>query len=54
MKTKVEIGCLARTTYLKRTFSKPDTTNWIYKLQGIRKLVNDTIPSYETDDSRDR
>ena len=37
VKTKFEANNLVRTTDLKKTFSKGDTTNWSYKLYKITK-----------------
>ena len=41
---------LFRRADLRRTFSKGDTTNWSYKLYEITEVINDTIPSYRTDE----
>ena len=46
---KFQINDLLRTADLKKTFSKSDTTNWSYKLYKITETINDTIPSYKTD-----
>ena len=48
-KPKYEIGDLVRTTGLKKTFLKGDTTNWSYKLYKITEIINDTMPSYRLD-----
>ena len=48
-KPKNEIGDLIRTTDLKKTFSKGDTTNWSEKLYKITEFINDTNPSYHID-----
>ena len=49
IETKFQVNDLVRTAYLKRIFSKGDTTNWSYKLYKITQIVNDTIPSYKID-----
>ena len=54
IKPKYEIGDLVRTAYLKKTFSKGDTTNWSYKLYKITEIINDTIPSYRLDNLKER
>ena len=54
IKPKYEIGDLARTADLKRTFSKGDATNWSYKLYKITEKINDTIPSYHIDNLKER
>ena len=48
-KNQKKIHDLIRTAYLKRTFSKGDSTNWMYKLSKITKFVNDTTPSDRLD-----
>ena len=47
IKPKFQINDLVRTTDIKKTFSKGDTTNWSYKLYKITKIINDTIPAYK-------
>ena len=42
---KFQIIDLVRTTDLKKTFPKGDTTNWFYKLYKITEIINDTIPT---------
>ena len=54
IKPKYEIGDLVRTAYLKKTFSKSDTTNWSYKLYKITEIIDDTIPSYKIDNLKER
>ena len=54
IKPKYEIGNLFRTTDLKKTFSKGDTTNWSYKLYKITEIIKDTIPSYKIDNLPER
>ena len=54
VKPKYEIGDLVRTAYLKKTFSKGDTTNWSYKLYKIKEIINDTMPSYKIDNLSER
>ena len=54
VKPKYEIGDLVRTTDLKKTFSKGDTTNWSYNLYKITEIINDTIPSYHIDNLTER
>ena len=46
IKPKFQINDIVRTTDLKKTFSKGDTTNWSYKLCKITEIINDIIPSY--------
>ena len=48
IKPKFQVNDLVRTTDLKETLSKSDTTNWSYKLYKNTE-INDTIPSYKTD-----
>ena len=50
VKPKFQINDLVRTTDLKKTFSKGDTTNWSYNLFKITEIIKDTIPSYKIDD----
>ena len=45
IKPKFQVNDVVRTTDLKKTFSKSDTTNWFYKLYRITDIVNDTILS---------
>ena len=54
IKPKYKIGDLVRTTDLKKTFSKGDTTNWSYKLYKITEIIKDTIPSYKIDNLKER
>ena len=54
VKPKFQINDLVRTSDLKRTFSKGDTTNWSYKLYKITEIINDTIPSYKIDNLKKR
>ena len=54
VKPKFQINDLVRTADLKKTFSKGDTTNWSYKLYKITKIINDTKPSYKTDNLKER
>ena len=54
VKPKYEIGDLVRTADLKKTFSKGDTTSWSYKLYEITEIINYTIPSYHTDNLKER
>ena len=44
---KFKVNDLVRTTDIKKTFSKGDTTNWSYKLYKISENIIDTIPSYK-------
>ena len=53
-KTKFQIDALVRTTDMKETFSKGDTTNWSHKLHKITEIINDTIPSYHLDNLPER
>ena len=54
IKPRHEIGGLVRTTDLKKTFSKSDTTSWSYKLYKNKDMINDTIPSYRIDKLKER
>ena len=47
IKPKFQVDDLVRTAYLKRTFSKGNTTNWSHKLYKITQIVIDTMPSYK-------
>ena len=49
IKPKFQVNYLVRTAFLKKTFSKSDTTNWSYNLYKFTQIVNDTIPSYKID-----
>ena len=51
---KFQINNLVRTSYLKRTFSNGDKTNWSYKLYEITEIINDTIPTYHIDNLPER
>ena len=51
---KFQINDVVRTTDLKKTFSKGDTTNWSYKLYEISEIINDTIPAYRIDNLPER
>ena len=54
IKPKFQINDLVRVADLKRMFSKGDTTNWSYKLYKITEIINDTIPSYHSDNLPER
>ena len=54
LKAKYEIGDLIRTADIKKMFSKPDTTNWSYKLYKITEMINDTIPAYKINNLSER
>ena len=49
IKPKFQLNDLVRTSDLKKTFSKGDTTNWSCKLYKTTQSVTDTIPSYHID-----
>ena len=51
---KFKVNDLVRAAYLKKTFSRGDTTNWSYKLYKITETINDTIPSYKIDNLPER
>ena len=51
---KFQINDLVREADLKKTFSKSDTTNGSYKLYKITEITNDTIPSYNIDNLKER
>ena len=46
---KFELGQLVRTADIKGTFSKVDSTNWLYEIYTITEVIHNTIPSYRTD-----
>ena len=54
IKPKFQINDLVRTTDLKKTFSKGDTTDWGYKLYKITEIVKDTVPAYKIDKLKER
>ena len=54
VKQKFQINDLVRTSVLKKTFSKGDTTNWSYNLYKITEIFNDTIPSYRSNNLPER
>ena len=54
IKPKYEKGDLVSTTDLKKMFSKPEMTNWSYKMYKITENNDDTIPSYRTDNLQER
>ena len=54
IKPKFQINDLVRTADLKKTFSKSDMTNWSYNLYKLTEIVNDTIPSYKTNNLPER
>ena len=54
IKPKYEIGDLARTADLKKTFSQGNTTNWSYKLYKITEIIKVTIPVYKIDSLPER
>ena len=50
-----KVNDLVRTADQKKTFSKSDTSNWIYNLYKIiTENINDTIPSYRIDNLPER
>ena len=51
---KFQINDLVRTADSKKTFSKPDTNNWSYKLYKITEIIIDTIPSYKINNLPER
>ena len=54
IKPKFQLNDLVRTTDLRKTFSKGDTTNWSYKLYKITEIIKDTIPGYKIDNLKER
>ena len=52
IKPKYKIHNLVRTADLKKTFSESATTNWLYILNEVIEILNDTIPSYHIDNLR--
>ena len=54
IKPKFQMNDLVRTSDLRKTFSKSDTTNWSYKLYKITEIIKDTIPSYRLDNLPER
>ena len=53
-KPKFQVNDFVRVAYLKKTFSKGDTTRIYYKLYKSSKIINDTIPSYCIDNLPER
>ena len=51
---KFQINNLVRRADSRKTFSKGDTTNWSYKLYKTTEIINDTIPSYKSDNLKER
>ena len=49
VKPKFQANKFVKTTDLRKTFSKGDTTNWSCKLYKITEKIIDTIPSYKID-----
>ena len=39
---------------MKRLFSKADSTNWSYVLYKITEVIDDTIPSYKSNNYPER
>ena len=54
MKLRHQNGDFFGTSGLNETFSKGDTTNWSFILYKITQIVNDTIPNYPIDESKER
>ena len=54
IKPKFQLKEFVRVAYLKKTFSKGDTTKWSYKLNKITELIIDTIPSCRLDNLPER
>ena len=44
--SKFQLNDFVRTTDLKKTFSKFNTSNWSYKLYKVTEIIVDTIPSF--------
>ena len=53
-KPKFQVNDLVRTSDLKETFSKSDTTKQSSNLYKIIEIINDTVPNYKIDDSKER
>ena len=51
---KFQVNDLNRVANLRKTISKGDTTNWLYKLYKIKEIFNDTVPSYRLDNLPER
>ena len=54
LEPRFQINDVVRTADLKKAFSKEDTTNWSYKMYKISEIINDTIPSCEIDNLKER
>ena len=48
-KPNFKLGQLVRTAYIKRVFSKGDSSNWSNQLCTIIEVIHDTIPRYRID-----
>ena len=51
---KIQVNHLVRTTDLKRTFSKGNTTYSSYKMHEIKEIFNETKPNYKIVNSKER
>ena len=54
IKPKNKTGDLVRTAELKKTFSKGDTTNWLYNLYKDTEIIKVKIPAYKIDSLPER
>ena len=53
-KPKFQVNNLVRVVDLRKTFSKGDTTNCSYNLYKISQIINDTKPSYHSDNLKEK
>ena len=53
IKPEFQVNDLVRTTDLKKTCTKGDTTNWSYRFYKITEITNDTIPSYKIENLKE-
>ena len=54
MKRNFKIHDFVRTTDLRKTFPREDTTSWSFKLYEITEIFHDTKPSYRIDNLQER
>ena len=53
-KPKYKTNDFVRVADLRKTISKEDSTNWLYKLYIFTEIIVDTIPGYKIDHSPER
>ena len=54
LKQKCQVNDLVTTADIRKTFSKPDYTNYFSKLSKTTEVVNDNIPSYRIENLPER